>query len=101
MEIEVDAVDGADERPVRAVVDANPTGGQGGPGHRVASSRGGSSTRPPDRCRSTGLKISLSPSPTSVRPVTSKTIAIPGNNDVHQIPDDASGIARCSSYPHS
>ena len=46
--------------------------------------------------RSTGLSTSLSPSPSRVSPVTSSTIARPGNRPVHQIPAPASDDARWS-----
>ena len=49
------------------------------------------------RLRSTGLIVSFRPSPSSVRPVTRRTIASPGNSPVHQIPEAASDTARLMS----
>ena len=49
------------------------------------------------RVRISGLRTSLRPSPTSVKPVTSSTIAMPGKRPVHQMPAPASSIARCRS----
>src|SRR5690606_20030427 len=49
------------------------------------------------RLRRAGLTVSLRPSPMRVSPVTSSTMANPGNSVVHQMPAAASSRARLRS----
>src|SRR5205823_5825063 len=102
-DLEVDAVHRHDDAARRAVSDARPAhledrrrlglhGSTSRTDDSVPATAPAWPTTPiavvgvrPMRRRS-GLMMSFRPSPTSVRPVTSSTIATPGNSAVHQTP---------------
>jgi hypothetical protein len=99
VDVERDAVDRAHGPARGAVVDLEIVDGEdhcAAPASSAAGSPASSEnlTFSKRRLRSTGFIVSFNPSPTSVSPVTSRTIATPGKRPVHQIPEEVSDTAR-------